>query len=626
MGKLSIDELLLQATCAVVINGKLCGTAWLVSIEGHLLTAGHVLGKESPFNEVEVRFAEDIPRKAYKLQWDYQPNTGSDFAVLQLVDPPTDRSPLPISLSKSVLGKLKIRGYGLSLKDQSVGSGEFLGIYDPQDFSGNRLFLVNSKETGEVGYSGSAVFSEELHAVVAIQIEATTAKVGAGRDTVLAMPLYRIGQRWDYLNNLETTRQPYPARPISFSRRPVPKDKREKSGRPSSPSSFVTWLHISDLHFRDINEYNNSIIREAFKQDIQSFCQENDLSVDIIFVTGDIAFAGKSNEYTLATSFFNELLELTNISKEQLFIIPGNHDVDRQAISVLASNAAALLDNRNATNAFLASPIDCNYLSQRLYNYVNFWDSFFGNTKKASNIVTAPHYYSQTINISGKSVAILGLNSAWLCAGKDDGHNLLIGEKQIRDILSKHQDAELTIALMHHPFDWLKEFDEQDSQTLLNRACEFVLRGHLHKSRLEFTISPDANVMHIAAGALCETRERPNAYNIVKYDFEMGTGTIYLRRYSDESGGFFSKDTLTYHNAPDGEYKFRIKSSLPDHSEASSDTSTNDFLAGIAARLFAQSGNRRTAYPTDMNFRELFERNIHVPPSFLPRRMKPEQQ
>jgi hypothetical protein len=49
------------------------------------------------------------------------------------------------------------------------------------------------------GYSGGAVVSDSFNAVVAIQIRKTKEKIGAGSDTVVAMPLYRIAKFWEPL-------------------------------------------------------------------------------------------------------------------------------------------------------------------------------------------------------------------------------------------------------------------------------------------------------------------------------------------------------------------------------------------------------------------------------------------
>jgi hypothetical protein len=207
--KLSVENLLAQATCAVLIDSKVAGTAWLFSREGHLLTAGHVLGPQKPLTQVEVHFPEDAPRLAYRVQHVYAYESGIDFAILKLTEPPVDRFPLPIALPELVEGRLIALGYGKSLVDRSSGTGIFAGFFDPQNSSANRLFKLESTQLGEPGYSGCAIFSKESGAVVAIQIEATHAKTGAERDTVLAMPLYRVAYLWPALTHYvqRTTRE-----------------------------------------------------------------------------------------------------------------------------------------------------------------------------------------------------------------------------------------------------------------------------------------------------------------------------------------------------------------------------------------------------------------------------------
>lgn len=191
---LPIDDLIAQATCAVIKDGQTIGTAWLVNEAGLLLTAGHLLGTQTPLEHVQVQFLEDIPRTAHKIHWGYQKDMGLDYAVLQVADWPANRQPLPIALSSDVSGSFRVRGYGRSLHDQSAGTGDYIGPFDSQNSPDYRLFMLRSPELGEQGYSGSAIYSEELQAVIGFQIEATTAQVGAGRDTILVMPLYRIAQ------------------------------------------------------------------------------------------------------------------------------------------------------------------------------------------------------------------------------------------------------------------------------------------------------------------------------------------------------------------------------------------------------------------------------------------------
>jgi hypothetical protein len=193
----SLNEELEQATCAVLINGRVQGTAWLCSENGHLLTAGHVLGKTDPAQTVEVRFLNESPRTAKQVTWNYLESSGIDFAVLQLEEPPANRRPLRMSFERDVEGTFVLCGFGLTLQDLSSGKGTFVGNLEVKNSSDLRLFRLRSQELGEGGYSGGAVFSNNLQSVVGIQIEATEGSKSAGRDTILAMPLYRVPQVWD---------------------------------------------------------------------------------------------------------------------------------------------------------------------------------------------------------------------------------------------------------------------------------------------------------------------------------------------------------------------------------------------------------------------------------------------
>ncbi|MCI5125400.1 MAG: hypothetical protein D3925_13235, partial [Candidatus Electrothrix sp. AR5] len=197
-----------QATCAVLNEaGKTVGTAWLASSEGHLLTAGHLLGRNKPEKRIQIQFSGDIPRIAYRVGWGYQEEMGIDFAVVQLEDKLPNRHPLPVQLPRSVSGGFRLHGYGKNLAYLSSANGKFGGSYNREGYI---LFQVDSKQVREEGYSGGAIVSDELRAVVAIQIQTTSASIGAGRDTVATMPLYRIARLWEPLYTIA-------GRSLSFS-------------------------------------------------------------------------------------------------------------------------------------------------------------------------------------------------------------------------------------------------------------------------------------------------------------------------------------------------------------------------------------------------------------------------
>jgi hypothetical protein len=128
----------------------------------------------------------------------------------------------------------------------------------------------------------------------------------------------------------------------------------------------------------------------------------------------------------------------------------------------------------------------------------------------------------------------------------------------VRAALDAAANADLCIALLHHPFDWLRDFDRRDSQALLARDCDYLLHGHLHETELTLQQTPDARAMVIAARASYETRRSANAYNLVQLDLDAGQGMAHLRAWSDRGGGFWTPDALSYCNLLDGVYRFAL--------------------------------------------------------------------
>ena len=89
-------------------------------------------------------------------------------------------------------------------------------------------------------------------------------------------------------------------------------------------------LHISDLHINDTKEqkFDRSVVLEPLIERIKQD-HGNNFHPEIIVVTGDIAFKGIKAEYDLAKVFFDDLLAALDLKSDRLFLVPGNHDVNR---------------------------------------------------------------------------------------------------------------------------------------------------------------------------------------------------------------------------------------------------------------------------------------------------------
>ena len=91
----------------------------------------------------------------------------------------------------------------------------------------------------------------------------------------------------------------------------------------------LTWLHVSDFHFKDDDPYDRDVVLNSLISAVEEKVRLKDICPDCIFVTGDIAHSGREQEYAAASDFFDKLREVSALGKSRLFIVPGNHDVDR---------------------------------------------------------------------------------------------------------------------------------------------------------------------------------------------------------------------------------------------------------------------------------------------------------
>src|SRR5688572_23187558 len=142
--------------------------------------------------------------------------------------------------------------------------------------------------------------------------------------------------------------------------------------------SGITWLHISDLHFRESQIFDSSVVVRGLLLDLSErvkFAPESS-KIDLIFVTGDLAFSGSPHEYALARKFLDKLRRVTHVDKDRIFVIPGNHDVDRSLISHEARNMLSQIKTRQAVNELMNDSANHAIVMDRLKNYGEFVNNY----------------------------------------------------------------------------------------------------------------------------------------------------------------------------------------------------------------------------------------------------------
>jgi predicted phosphodiesterase len=265
------------------------------------------------------------------------------------------------------------------------------------------------------------------------------------------------------------------------------------------------WLHISDLHFKSGENYDQDVVTRAFINSLPNLLSRYG-PIDAIFVTGDVAYSGKEDEYDIADVFFQRIIETTGVSRENIFIVPGNHDVQRSEVLSLSTS----LSSQNDADRYFSKQSPLLHFTNKFRNFVEWHDRFFFGICKINTYSSC--MLERIIHKGQKTFGVALFNSALFCNDDNDHGNLWIGRRTFDDIqIDKAAGKfELSFAAFHHPLDWNNPIEKPNIRSILGQKFDIILTGHLHDQDSHKRISGSDSAIHLAAGALYQTRKWPN--------------------------------------------------------------------------------------------------------------------
>lgn len=293
----------------------------------------------------------------------------------------------------------------------------------------------------------------------------------------------------------------------------------------------LTWLHLSDFHFRKKLAWSQDVVLKSLLEDICTrYAGAN--APDLLFITGDIAFSGKREEYTLADSFVIKLREELKMPPERICIVPGNHDIDLDREEDAFAGARATLTNTEEVDRFFATEGRRKTLFARQEEFRAFANRL---APSGGETLTASSYaHQRLIRVGAIQVRALLLDSAWLSqGGPADAGRLVLGERQIIDCAANPSDGScLTFALLHHPFSWLAEFEQFSIENLVIEHADICLRGHVHSPDMRAVDRAGVRLTTFTAGAAFTRRTADNTYAWCSVDLLTGSGEHVVHRYN----------------------------------------------------------------------------------------------
>ena len=305
----------------------------------------------------------------------------------------------------------------------------------------------------------------------------------------------------------------------------------------------LTILHISDLHLHKKKLHDIHIIRDRLFVDLDLMKKKENLNFDCIIFSGDIINKGQDFKEDFPLShkeFIKPLLEHLEITQDEIFIVPGNHDVDRKKTSKnfedgLMSNLSAQEQFDNFFDSFGENKGEESFLKRKLDGYFSFQARYMKNSNLIFNNFFSDVYKT---NFGKLSVGILALNSVWRSSEfGNDKERLIIGLKTIETAIEYIKDCDLKIAISHHPLSMLTDWDQKSVKNSLARSVNILFTGHLHESDFVYE-KPILGKLYISTSAAIFQGRIKNGYSIVKMDLSNKKLTVFLRRWYEKRREF----------------------------------------------------------------------------------------
>lgn len=310
----------------------------------------------------------------------------------------------------------------------------------------------------------------------------------------------------------------------------------------------ATIVHLSDLHFK--NDVENRVRLEYLKKDLERI--KTDAVIYTVF-TGDLVYSADDDDYDL---LFDQLIGPLIELGHEIFIIPGNHDIQRSKANPAFSEKC--LKDCGSSYLFENSGEIRNKHPEEDYDSLQH----YSRLEELLGPYDERNYWGY--KVTRGSVSIVGINSTWLSCerpvGTDDRGKLRAEPYVLTNLTKNLPEETLKVALIHHPLDWLEENTRDAVSLQFVNEFDLVLFGHVHTSDASSLIRDHANCLFLQSPPLrSDWSKGTNGYSIIKCDVVSKKFEIEYRSYSASRRAFvtgedFAKNGIRHPRKEDEEF------------------------------------------------------------------------
>jgi DNA repair exonuclease SbcCD nuclease subunit len=341
-------------------------------------------------------------------------------------------------------------------------------------------------------------------------------------------------------------------------------------------------LHITDFHFRVGKQHDFQ--QDKIIEKIIGTIRESNTKLDFIFFTGDLVFSGEdpANFDSAKKILLDRLLKEFNLNTGQLFICPGNHDVNRSMVSkAIISQIDSIENNADLERFIKPNEIDYKNSLQPLANYQKFVQKVYGNSGGGNTFQNGWSAHRRTVE--GKKVGIYCANTSWRAVGLNDEGKLVMPLRFVKEGLSELKGCDFKIILHHHPLSQTSLYNQYELEDLIFNNFNVAFSGHLHKESKTLTYTNSDGILKLASAAtLADSDGSTIGFTLLAFNFETLKVNGFCYKYDRQDEFFYHGNPIDFQMpiSQEKEKQNKLRQRLRDLYELELENADDLFLNG----------------------------------------------
>lgn len=269
-------------------------------------------------------------------------------------------------------------------------------------------------------------------------------------------------------------------------------------------------LLLSDIHLAasGLPEQQGQILK-AFWDDLNAQLLDTEYNSTFCIISGDLVNDGSIASYTFfAQEVINKLLKFMPL--DNIFFVPGNHDLFRNIISKKESQS--LIDSILKEEDFndLCDKDESSILTKKFKHLISF----------VTDKLNIPQFdiWGYSANLT-PLISAFFLNSSICSFGGlddiDDRDHLLVNTRKLNEWIQSTEGRK-RVLVMHHPIDDLSEQYRNELTRIIQKDIDIFINGHTHFINVEEkNVGREIPQISFQSPQLFSTKNANNGYAII---------------------------------------------------------------------------------------------------------------